>query len=652
MKKLYLLRGVHCAGKSTLVERLKLTRYTISLSTIRDLYSTPAFGMTANQKITTYRRNITLQPSIDLIKQILTVRMQDNQTTIIDAPNLTNTDIKPFIELAKQYQYQVFIVNVGLKLSLNELLKRNAKRENIDQVSEAQLRQDLHVLQTEYLPVAYQQLTEKQFIQELAIKPINANKYHDILVIGDVQSCGSALKKALGQYRPDRLYILLGDYFDRGCEPVSVMKTLQHWCQYPNVILISGNHEIHLEHFANNEPLTGKSFQKETLPALTKAGFTREDVRNLLSYMHPVVEISFHQQRMFFTHAGLANTQFALYKQFSLQDDTFFTKGIGGYNYDLDVEFNKHHPTNLIQFHGHRNSFNYPVIMNSKQASFNLEQKAEHGNKLGAVLITNVNNHLQFADVSVKNDYWNHEYVPFDQNSDQRLDLHVLLKSHKLQSKTIAEGLKLITIKPMYRNMTQWTSQMTQANNIVVDTGNHLVARSYPHPVKLMYHNQQSTEILHKLAHADLTVLSGIKSPIVIVSFITRLNKLLIFSPDVNNEQQKHILELMNQQLDISKLTTLLKSLPYSLVFQLENDKAILITAVANTYQGTLAPEIATRLSLELNLPLVSMKKLSFTQAKNSKKLLAREIGKLQLQHTDSLISVNNQQVQLTTIEI
>lgn len=650
MKKLYLLRGAPSAGKSTLVQHLKLTRYTISLTAIQDLYSTPTLGMTSNRQLTAYRRNATLKPSLDLMMQVLEKRMQDSQTTIIDAPNLSAAEIQPYLNLAQKYQYQVLVVNVGNKLNLHELLNRNSKREPIDQISEGQMRQSLHLMRNEQLPTACKQLTEKQFIKDLAVKLANVNQYHDILVIGDVQSCGSALVSALGNYKASRLYVLLGDYFDRGCEPVKVMQTLQKWSQYPNVILVRGNHELHLERFASGQSLTGKAFQRETLPALLKAGYTVKDVRRLLAHTMPVFMTTFHGKNICFTHAGLTSSQFKLQNRFSLQDDSFFTKGIGGYDYDLDTEFNQDHPNNLIQFHGHRNSFNYPVLTSQSQASFNLEQKAEHGNKLGAVLINCKQGKLRFTDQSVVNTIWNKDYIPFDQNSDQRLDSHVLLKSHKLQSKNLNNGLKLITVKPDYQDLSQWTDQMVQANNIVVDTGNHLIARSFPYPIKLTYCNQTSANTLTKLAHANLTVLFDLKTPLIIASYVKRLNQLLIYSPDAKNESMA--ITLFKEQVDIANLTNSLKELNYSLVFQLNGKQVELVTAVANTYQGKLNNKLAQTLAQKLNLVIIKTEDLNLNSQKHASKVLAQKVGQLQMHHANCIISIDNPQIKLATVAV
>lgn len=641
MKKIYLLRGAPSAGKSTLVQRLNLTKYTISLATIQDMYGTPAIGMTANQQIIAYRRNNTIEPSMKLMIKLAETRMQADQTVIIDAPNITAESIQPFAKLAKKYLYQLIVVNVGTQLLLQNLLERNNNRPLIDQASNAQIRQSFSLLQTEILPKTCIQMTVKQFENDLAGHTVNVSHYRDILVIGDIQSCGTALKKVLGTYRKDRLYILLGDYFDRGCEPITVMRTLMKLIKLPNVVLIRGNHESHLEHFASDMTLTGNSFQKETLPALIKAGYTRSDVRHLLMHTQPIFLAIFHNQEFCFTHAGLTNKQLTLRAQFSLQDDLFFTKGIGGYDYDLDNEFDHDTKHPLIQFHGHRNSFNYPIFRHSHQKSFNLEQKVEHGNYLGAVLINYQQSKLHYINYSVKNDHWNKNYVPYDQKSNQKLDLHVLLKSHKLQAENLGYGLRLITVKPKYRTSIQWTDQMTHTDQIVVDTGSHLIARSYPHPVRLTYHNHQVVDILHKLKQTDLTVLTDLRSPTIIVSFVKRLNQLLIYSPDAKNKAERSNLQnLLKAQINLKQLTDMLRHYSYSLVFQLENHQLVLVTAVANTYQGALAPKLATSIANQYQLPTINVENWSLQTHK--KQYLHKKIGQLQLKHNNNLINIDD----------
>ncbi len=47
---------------------------------------------------------------------------------------------------------------------------------------------------------------------------MDANKYKDIKVIGDVQGCYTVLMEALSDFNPETLYIFAGDLLDRGIE--------------------------------------------------------------------------------------------------------------------------------------------------------------------------------------------------------------------------------------------------------------------------------------------------------------------------------------------------------------------------------------------------------------------------------------------------
>ncbi len=79
---------------------------------------------------------------------------------------------------------------------------------------------------------------------------MDANKYKDIKVIGDVQGCYTVLMEALSDFNPETLYIFAGDLLDRGIENNKGSTMGVRPRKDPNVIFIRGNHDVHLENWA------------------------------------------------------------------------------------------------------------------------------------------------------------------------------------------------------------------------------------------------------------------------------------------------------------------------------------------------------------------------------------------------------------------
>lgn len=71
-------------------------------------------------------------------------------------------------------------------------------------------------------------------------------KYRRILVIGDIHGNFSRLMSVYRktQFDPEQdLLILLGDYVDRGPEPIKVLKWAMEMSRLPGVVALRGNHE-------------------------------------------------------------------------------------------------------------------------------------------------------------------------------------------------------------------------------------------------------------------------------------------------------------------------------------------------------------------------------------------------------------------------
>ena len=74
--------------------------------------------------------------------------------------------------------------------------------------------------------------------------------------------------------------------------------------------MIEGNHEIHLENFANDFKINSKEFLNVTLPAILENeknidSFKRE-IRKFYKKLRQCYAFKFHNHKILCTHAGLS----------------------------------------------------------------------------------------------------------------------------------------------------------------------------------------------------------------------------------------------------------------------------------------------------------------------------------------------------------
>ena len=86
-------------------------------------------------------------------------------------------------------------------------------------------------------------------LDKVFMKKIDLSEYKVIHHVGDIHGCNTALQKylnAISGIKDDHFFIFCGDYIDRGIENAEVVQFLLSIKDKPNVLLLEGNHEIHL----------------------------------------------------------------------------------------------------------------------------------------------------------------------------------------------------------------------------------------------------------------------------------------------------------------------------------------------------------------------------------------------------------------------
>lgn len=242
MRTLLLLRGAPGSGKSTWIRENNLEQYTLEADSFRQLISNPIMTLDGEYRITQDSDRL----AWDMLYKALEHRMRRGDFTIIDATHATKTSMQDYKKLIEQYRYRVYYKTVDC--SLEELLERNQTRPEHKRIPEEGIRQKYALLQTNDVPNFATEINDLSEIDNFYT--MDANKYKDIKVIGDVQGCYTVLMEALSDFNPETLYIFAGDLLDRGIENDKVLQWAFEHAKDPNVIFIRGNHDVHLENWA------------------------------------------------------------------------------------------------------------------------------------------------------------------------------------------------------------------------------------------------------------------------------------------------------------------------------------------------------------------------------------------------------------------
>lgn len=603
MRKLFLLSGVSASGKSTFIKENNLEQYTVSSDKIRLLYSSPVFNEDGDLSIS-IKDNKTVWKNIH---DILEYRFLEGHTTIFDAINLRMSNMKNIIDIAKKYSYRIYLVKIGYDLSEEELIKRDSLREQYKQVGSEVIKRQIRFRQELSIPSYITVLTPDEFLEELNWKIKDISNYSSIRVIGDIHNCATVLEEALSDFKEDQLYVFLGDYFDRGNKPVETMEILLRHIGKKNCVFLSGNHEKHILNFLSKNKIRSKEFKENTLPELLKAGYTEKDFRKLVKSLQPVYIAKFGNFNLLFSHAGFTSKQIGDINKFTnklvLLSEQEFHQGIGGYQIDLEKEFSKKY-IDLIQFHGHRNTYKHKVDEFSHGFIYNLEQNVDRGGKLGIADLKIEDDCLIIEDKSIQNDDFNKKSLLNDLRKHP-----TLIKEKKLSDKVSVFNFNQ---KVFYDKI--WNDLTIQARGLFLNQEGEVVCRGY----NKFFNIGERVDSTSKYIQSEL-IDKGFKNFIVsekengflcLVAYIPELNKhnLSIFSKGAGEEfsllAKETLLEYFKaKNIDYNKFVNKVirdynNNQKYTLVFEIinkdkdphivkyENNIIFLLDCIKNSVEG------------------------------------------------------------------
>ena len=393
MRKLIITRGPQGAGKSTSLREAGLGDHTLTPDALRRVLSGPYVAMDGGLRISQHLNN----KVFPMMEEIFGNRVRAGETIGLDATFVERAHLTPFLELANQHDYDVLIVDFS-RTPMDLLLKRNAERNPNDYVPRASIERVLNDF--EPAPDGYRTVFADEQQSHIPImrdfvrvRTHDLSEYEKIVHVGDLQGCESVLREPAsplaGGINPRWFYILGGDYIDRGIENAEALRFVARLvAQYPNVVLLRGNHERHLENWAAGRPSVSREFAVRTQPALEADGITPESVKHFVAMLHDVYAYTWNDKHVLVTHAGLPSWPHEL----GLVPTDQYIDGVGGFDEPIDYVFSQWSLNQEAkdgierwQIHGHRNSRMLPVIAGER--SINLEGQVEFGGQLRAAIL-------------------------------------------------------------------------------------------------------------------------------------------------------------------------------------------------------------------------------------------------------------------------
>lgn len=337
-------RGIHFLSK------LGVLPWTVSVDMFRALYVSPAMTLGGELEVPHQQDDLVHSKMLDIVEQ----RLKIGETTLVEG-DFRDEHVQRYEKLAARWGYSVNVINL--------------KARSASTLSNADFCRAVNGDLEDF-----------------------TGKYREIVFIGDVHGCAAPLRRLLGKhFESDKLFVFVGDLFDRGPDNGDVFKIMMSLLDKPNVRLICGNHERHILSWLNGRDTPGE-FKNNTLPQLFRHGFDRNKAKFIMDKAELLMQFSFKGANFQVSHGALADvvTRPSLFPGYQCW------RGVGKRTDRIDESFELKAPADWYQVHGHSNAHNRVVA--AGQRSFNLESSVEFGGKLSALAFDGV----RFKDISVK----------------------------------------------------------------------------------------------------------------------------------------------------------------------------------------------------------------------------------------------------------
>ncbi|PTM57975.1 RNA ligase [Desmospora activa] len=472
MRVLFLLRGPMGAGKSHWIEREGLSQYTLSPDAIRMMYQNPVYDLHGEPRISQANDKHVWGH----LFQLLELRMERGDLTIIDATHVRSSAISPYKKLCQRYRYRCYIIDFT-DVPQETALARNQARDSYKHVPEEAILNAYERLKGQQPQGWTTVIKPEQFwdvVGELS-QPLDFSEWKKIHHIGDIHGCYDALQEYLGDgFNEDELYLFVGDLLDRGLQNGEVLQFfLQHY-QKKNVILLEGNHEIHFFKWANEEEVRSHLFRDHTAPQLEQAGLDKKEVRQLYRKFRQLAYYTYHGKTVLVTHGGLS----AIPRYLSFVSTQQLIKGFGEYEEDIDHEWAERAAGHHYQIHGHRNIYRLPV--EAAERSYNLEGQVEHGGHLRIVTLSPEG----FETHEIRNSHYHQPALVPQKVKEEQLSVKTLLeymRNHPyIREKKLGDNLSSFNFTTQAFHKGKWDDINVRARGLFINTHTEeIVSRSY-----------------------------------------------------------------------------------------------------------------------------------------------------------------------------
>ena len=552
MRTLLLLRGIQASGKSTWIKENNLEPYTLSADNIRLNIANPVLLEDGSYEISQKYNKVTWE----LLYKYLEMRMQNGDFTIIDA---THSDLKllnKYKDLASIYKYTMYYLEFDVPLE--EALKRNKERDNYKYVPENVIERTYETIKNnEKLPSGLKKI---ESIDEIInFYTADVNQYEKVVIIGDIHSCAEPLKEVLKDFNEETLYIFVGDYFDRGIQPVETFNIMLDLLEKPNVILIEGNHEEKsMKKFIYDEEKYTKSFEETTLLPLLKEydmDYVRASLKKIYKKLRQCFAFEFRGKKFLCTHGGLP-----LVPKLTLVSAKEMIHGVGKYETEIGEIYSENYKKGLcqgfIQVHGHRG-------VNDGQFSYCLEDRVEFG---GELKVLTIDNEGKIKKTGIKNSVYNKglkipmsgavEKVEF--NTANEL-INEMIRHQFITVKECEYNLISLNFNREAFNKKKWNDLTIKARGLFVDKDSGEVKiRSYnkffnfgERHVNLGYLKKYATYPIRafKKYNGFLGLASVVNNEIVLTSKSVTSGKYKDIFQDIWNKVESEVRELLKQTM-------------------------------------------------------------------------------------------------------
>lgn len=590
MRNLVILRGSPASGKSTWVKKMGLENYTLCADTIRLLVESPIIVPDKKHRVISQKNDSYVW---QLLFELLEKRMSRGEFVVIDATHSKSSDFSRYNKLCGRYRYRKYYVDFS-DVPIEECKRRNSLREDYKQVPEIVIDKMYSRLKTQQKTSGWVEINKDNFWNEIGVKLFDMNNYERINVFGDIHGCFNPLKEYFTKYpyNKNEMYIFCGDYLDRGLQNKETLLFLMDLSSKKNVLFLEGNHEKWLNYYSLDEleNIKSKTFINKTM--LEIINIDKKDIRAFYRKIGQLAYFEYGGVRYLITHGGISYVP----EELQLIATEQLINGVGDYNIQIDEVFNENEKNNnIIQIHGHRNTFE----IDGTEHSYNLEGKIEFGGELKVLQLSKNN---KPAMVKIKNDYFG-KPEEVNEFKECRVKINIPMVEQLRLSKDIKEadlgdGISSFNFTRNAFYKKNWNEYTCKARGLFIDTvKDKVVARGYEKFFNI--NERKETELEHLLVKFKdkITCYKKENGFLGILSLVN--GKLFLASKSTNKGEFADYFQKIfdDSGIDKVKLITYLKNHDVSLAFEVidvENDphiikydksKIVLLDIIYNKYE-------------------------------------------------------------------